>query len=116
MNKITIYREERPWGRFEKFTDNATSTVKILIVDPGEQFSLQYHHKREENWRVLSGNGTIQIGEDKLPAEPGKDYYVPKGAVHQATGGTEPLVILEIAFGHFDENDIVRLQDKYQRK
>jgi hypothetical protein len=32
----------------------------------------------------------------------------------QAT--TEQLLFLEIAFGEFDEKDIVRLEDKYGRK
>ncbi|OHA16353.1 MAG: mannose-6-phosphate isomerase [Candidatus Taylorbacteria bacterium RIFCSPLOWO2_02_FULL_43_11] len=115
MQNTSPYREERPWGRFERFTHNETSTIKILTIDPGEELSFQYHNKREEFWRVLSGDGIIEIGDDKLQAEVGRDYFVKKGAKHRIIGGRVPLSVLEIAFGDFDENDIVRLSDKYQR-
>lgn len=44
---MKIYKEERPWGNFERFTHNEISTVKILTVNPNEELSLQYHHNRE---------------------------------------------------------------------
>ena len=47
-NTIDIYEEERPWGRFRKFTDNQKSTVKIIYVNPNEELSLQSHKKRKE--------------------------------------------------------------------
>jgi hypothetical protein len=38
---------EKPWGRFEQYTHNVPSTVKIITVVPGGVLSSQYHHKRE---------------------------------------------------------------------
>ena len=47
---------------------------------------------------------------------PGDRVLVPAGAVHRlGNSGTEPLRVLEIAFGHFDEDDIERLEDDYAR-
>ncbi len=115
MKSLEPYREERPWGEFVKFTENTSSTVKILTVKPGEAFSLQYHHKRDEFWRIISGNGMIQIGNSKHEAKPGMDYFIPRETNHRIEGGTEPLIILEIALDEFDENDVVRIEDRYGR-
>ncbi len=115
MESPKPYREERPWGEFVEFSKNTSSTVKIITIKPGEALSLQYHHHRDEFWRVLSGNGTLQIGTDRLPALPGKEFFAPRETPHRMEGGTEPLVILEISFGDFDEKDIVRTEDRYGR-
>jgi mannose-6-phosphate isomerase len=116
MNTSSPYRENRPWGNFLELTHNTPSTVKIITVNPGQSLSLQFHEKRDEFWHVISGTGTIQIGEEKIDVVPGQDHIVPKLAHHRMEAGPdEPLVILEISTGEFDENDITRLEDRYGR-
>ncbi len=112
---INKYIEARPWGKFEQFTHNQPSTVKIITVKPNEAFSLQYHNKREEWWRILAGSGKLIIGAKELATKAGDEHFIGKGAKHRATAGPAGLTFLEIAFGEFDENDIVRLEDKYGR-
>ena len=109
-------KEERPWGNFERFTLNEKTTVKIITVKPGEAFSLQTHTHREEFWRVLEGDGTITIGTIEHAATAGKQFFTPRGEKHRALGGPQGLKLLEIAFGDFDESDIIRLEDRYGRK
>jgi mannose-1-phosphate guanylyltransferase/mannose-1-phosphate guanylyltransferase/mannose-6-phosphate isomerase len=89
--------------------------VKIITVFPGESLSLQYHHNRSEYWRILSGNGEAEIGDSTVELKTGVDCFLPIGTKHRLHGGTENLVLLELAFGSFDEKDIVRLEDKYGR-
>lgn len=115
MQSPKPYREERPWGDFVEFTKNTTSTVKIITVKPGESLSLQKHQHRDEFWRVLSGTGTITIGQTVSEAKPGDEYFAPRGTEHRFSGGNSALSMLEISFGDFDEGDIVRLEDKYGR-
>lgn len=110
------FREFRPWGEELWITNNPPSMVKILTVSPGEALSLQYHNKREEYWRVLSGDGKAVVGEEELDLKEGMDIFVPKETRHRLIGGNKPLVLLELAFGEFDEKDIVRLEDRYGRK
>lgn len=110
------FREERPWGEELWITRNAPSMVKILTVSPREALSLQYHHNRDEYWRVLGGDGKAEIGENIVELKTGMDCFVPRETKHRLTGGNEPLVLLELAFGDFDEDDIVRLEDRYGRK
>ncbi|MCB9358872.1 phosphomannose isomerase type II C-terminal cupin domain [Candidatus Woesearchaeota archaeon] len=109
------YKEERPWGGFEQFTHNEISTVKILRIKDGEQPSVQYHHNREELWRIIGGKGKVLQGEEWKLARPGDEFFIEKGMVHTGTGDGEDLIVLEISFGNFDEKDIVRLEDKYGR-
>ena len=108
-------KQERPWGEFERFTLNEASTVKIITVKAGEEFSLQTHAHRDEFWRILSGSGTVTIGEQRYEAQAGGSFYCPRATKHRAEGGPEGLTFLEIAFGDFDESDITRFDDKYGR-
>lgn len=112
---IKIYKEDRPWGNFEKFTDNSSSTVKIITVLPNKKLSLQSHSKRSEFWKVIKGNGIFQIGEMRHNVSTGDEYMVPCNMKHRMEGGDLGLVVLEIATGQFDENDIVRYEDDYGR-
>lgn len=105
----------RPWGKFVQFTKGEPTTLKILTINAHEAFSLQYHNKREEFWFVISGNGVVDIGENKFEAKTGMRFVIPAGTKHRATGGSDDLQILEISTGEFDEEDIVRLEDRYGR-
>lgn len=109
------FSEERPWGDFRQFTHNEKTTVKILTVHPGQEFSLQYHNYREEFWRVLSGDPEVIIGDKTVKAKEGEEFLVFKGQLHRIRGGQMPARILEIAFGDFKEDDIVRVEDRYGR-
>ena len=112
---IEPYKEERPWGNFERFTQNASSTVKIITVKTGEAFSLQSHKNRDEFWRIISGKGMVRLNEETLPVELAKEYQVPRGTKHRVEAGSEDVVFLEISTGQFDEDDIERFEDKYGR-
>ena len=114
-NPLKPYREKKPWGDYEKFTENENSTVKILTINPGEAFSLQHHANRDEYWHVLSGKGRLMIGKETLDLKLKEDYFIPRGTSHRIEALEEKVVVLEISFGDFDEEDIVRLEDKYGR-
>ncbi len=101
----------RPWGRYD-----IVGKTKVISVNPNEGFSLQYHQRRDEFWRVLSGSGRVTIGEETYDAKEGDAYQIPKGTIHRMEAGPEGISFLEIATGNVDEDDIVRLEDKYGRK
>jgi len=87
----------------------------MINVKPHEALSLQKHADRDEFWYILSGEGFITKGTERIPAKTGETHWVPRGTPHRMEGGEEALFVLEIAFGKFDENDIVRIEDKYGR-
>ena len=109
------YIEKRPWGSFERFCHNEMTTVKMIQVNPNESLSLQFHYHRDEFWRVLEGVGHITIGQETTLVKKGDEFFIPRETKHQIKTSSSSLSILEISFGNFDENDIVRLEDKYNR-
>jgi mannose-6-phosphate isomerase len=107
---------EKPWGKFEQYTHNLLSTVKVITVDSGGSLSLQYHHWRDELWVVLDEGAEIQLGDTVIRPQGGERIFIPRTTVHRlSAAGDRPVRILEISFGEFDENDIVRLEDVYGR-
>ena len=115
MKAIEPFTENRPWGWFREFAKNEKLTVKIIFVNRGEELSLQKHEKRSEFWRVLSGNPEILIGENTFNARPGDEFEIKAGETHRISAQDADAEILEVAVGEFDEEDIVRLEDKYGR-
>ncbi len=109
-------RVEKPWGRFEQYTHNLPSTVKIITVDPGGILSSQYHYRRDELWIVLDPGAKVDLGNEVLHPAPGEKLYIPRETVHRLSCvGEQPVRILEVSLGEFDEDDIVRLEDVYGR-
>ena len=115
MTNIEKYSEQRPWGGFEQFCLNQKATVKIIHVEPHAELSLQFHHHRDEFWRVINGEGIIVIGEETRTGKKGDEFFIPCETTHQIKTEDTTVDILEISFGKFDEADIVRLSDKYGR-
>ena len=108
---------EKPWGRFEQHTHNAPSTVKVITVEPGGALSKQYHHHRDELWVVLDPGLRVDLGEEVIDPEPEEKLFIPRGAEHRLScPGDKPARILEVSFGVFDEDDIVRTEDVYGRR
>lgn len=111
-----IVDDERPWGRFRRYTLNEGSTVKIITIEPGHTLSEQRHRQRAELWVVLDDGVEITIGDAVVTASAGDEFFVPVGERHRMGSASDrPCRVLEIAFGHFDEDDIERLSDDYGR-
>ena len=112
---MNVYSEVRPWGRFEKFNENTPCTVKLLYINHGSRLSLQYHTKRKEMWRIIKGQALVQVQDKEVHLKEGEDIAIPMGAKHRVTAPKSDCVILELSFGQFDENDIIRIEDDYKR-
>ena len=112
-----IYREKRPWGDFVRYTKGQLSTVKIIIVKPGEELSYQYHNFRDELWVPLTKGLEFVVDDKVVRPRLFEEFFLPRKTKHRVRGvGKEKAFWLEISFGDFDENDVVRLDDKYGRK
>lgn len=107
--------DERPWGRFTQFVLNEPCAVKIITVKAGEQLSLQSHAKRSEWWIVMDDAMDVEIGGERRTLKHGEEVFIPVGTKHRVFGLDKDCRWLEIAFGKFIEDDIVRYEDKYNR-
>lgn len=107
---------KRPWGRFTIYIANSDGvTVKIIVVNPSQRLSLQYHSKRSERWICLEGEAFVEINGRKRVLRPYQEAKVPVGAKHRLGAGPQGTMVLEIMQGIFDEDDVVRLEDDYRR-
>ena len=137
---------ERPWGGFlvidesqaqdfantffdginvETLKIGGKLSPKILIVSPNSKLSWQYHHRREEIWRVFKGKVGISRSFDDIE-KPVKilnekdQIKLKQGERHRLIGLDDFAVVSEI-WQHTDpdypsdENDIVRISDDYGR-
>jgi len=112
MQKLIV---KRPWGQFEQFTQNEKTTVKVISINKDSSLSLQYHNHRTEFWHILSGIPFVTIGKKHIEAKPGDEFVIEKETLHQIEAKDSAVRFLEIAYGDFDEDDIVRVKDKYGR-
>jgi mannose-6-phosphate isomerase len=112
---MKIYSEDRPWGRFEKFHENKMSTVKLIYITPNHRLSLQYHTHRNEFWRIISGTAEVEIDGQIFNVKEGDDISIGSKSQHRIKALSNGCTVLEISYGHFDESDIVRIEDDFNR-
>ena len=112
---MEVYTESRPWGNFEKFHENRLCTVKLIYINAHSRLSLQYHNKRSEFWKVIRGTAMVELGNRKIVLTEGETLAIPRQARHRVGALDDECMILEISYGRFEENDIVRIEDDYNR-
>lgn len=110
--------EQRPWGQYTVLLDSPTHKVKEIVVNPGHRLSYQYHHKRAEHWYIVSGTATIVLDDEHIVRSGGEYIDIALGQKHRiGNEGSEPVVFIEVQTGtYFGEDDIVRIEDDYNRE
>src|SRR3989338_6444575 len=108
----------RPWGEYFGWDAGKGWNLKTIYIKPGKRLSLQYHHNREEWWLLVEGDARAIVrdasGERNVELKRGEVFRVVKKQIHRLLskrGG----VVVEVAYGKFDEDDIVRIQDDHGR-
>ena len=147
-NGLEIITEDqsRPWGGFFVINEQQANyfgkifflefelsslrmagklSPKILVVQPHKRLSWQYHHRRAEIWRVISGKvGVVTSFNDeeleKNELKVGALIQLAQGQRHRLVGLEGWGIVAEIwqhsdADHPSDEDDIVRLQDDFGR-
>jgi len=107
---------ERPWGSFKQYAHNRECTVSLMTVLPGQRLSLQSHIGRAELWVVLDDGAIVQVGDGEQEYQAGDEIWIAAEQKHRLTcRGGEPVRVLEVAFGNWQQKDIKRFEDDYQR-
>jgi mannose-1-phosphate guanylyltransferase len=118
-NETTNHRKVyRPWGYYDLIDSGLGFQVKRILVNPGAKLSLQKHTKRAEHWVIVKGTAQITCGKKVFQLKENESTYVPKGEIHRLENlYKEPLEIIEIQTGKYlGEDDIIRIEDYYDRK
>ena len=137
---------DRPWGGFfviseddaqdfsniyfnglntEELKVSGKLSPKILIIAPNKRLSWQYHHRRSEIWKVVSGEIKVVTSHDNIERKEKNlkekdEIRLYQGERHRIIGTSEYAVVAEIWIhtdkeNPSDENDIVRVQDDFDR-
>ncbi len=138
--------ETRPWGGFfvidesqapafakkyfngidvESLKISGKLSPKFLMVAPDKRLSWQYHHRRAEIWKVLTGRVGVMTSDTDAEGpvneyEAGELITLRQGERHRLIGLQGWGVVAEIwqhtdAAHPSDEDDIVRVQDDFGR-
>lgn len=144
--KVVAQDFKRPWGGFfvideaqaKQFAElffpgvdlsslriSGKLSPKILVVEPKKRLSWQYHHRRAEIWRALSGKVGVVTSmtdeeKDTVELNPGQEIRLSQGQRHRLVGLASWGVLAEIwqhtdVNNPSDEEDIVRVQDDFGR-
>jgi len=99
---------------------------KILIVAPHKRLSWQYHYRRAEIWKCISEKVSVATSDTDEHTHThillkGDIIKLPTGKRHRLIGMDEWGIVAEIwqhtdESNPSDEDDIIRLQDDYNRK
>jgi|SRR5665213_1737269 len=107
---------ERPWGSFKQFANNCDCTVSLMTVLPGRRLSLQSHTDRAELWIVIDNGAVVQVGEQERTYQAGDEIWIPAMEKHRLScADGKPVRVLEVAFGNWQQDDIMRHADDYRR-
>lgn len=109
--------EKRPWGAFFVLSDEKDFKIKKIEVNPSKRLSYQFHNKRSELWYILNGEGIVTINDKKTEVKKGSVIKIKKLEKHRIeNNGSKILTFIEVQTGsYFGEDDIVRIQDDFDR-
>ena len=110
-------RVYRPWGHYQTIDRGDRYHVKRIVVKPGGTLSLQKHFHRAEHWVVVKGTAEVTVDREVRTVFENESIYISIGSVHRlANHGRIPLELIEVQVGSYlGEDDIVRLEDVYNR-
>jgi mannose-6-phosphate isomerase-like protein (cupin superfamily) len=108
---------KKPWGGYTDYFRSDRVVFKKIVILPGEEISYQMHSKRSEFWYVIEGTGLLRWNNvNNWKVAPGFTIEIRKNDSHQLINtGDIDLVVYEMQFGECSEDDIVRMEDKYER-
>jgi mannose-6-phosphate isomerase-like protein (cupin superfamily) len=115
MDDILV--KPKPWGREIWFAWTNKYAGKILEIEKGRRFSLQYHKKKTETQLIIEGKIEFTFGKDAknlktIIFEKGEKVDIPAKLLHRAKA-LQKTIIFEVSTPELD--DVVKLDDDYGR-
>ena len=116
-NGVGKSKVDCPWGDYSVLFENDNVKVKHIRINPKSKLSYQYHLRRRESWTVIKGELTIILDDLKSFRSYGESIKIPLGSRHRAINETDEIVeFIEVQTGeYFGEDDIIRVEDDYDR-
>jgi len=106
--------EERRWGTYKvlsdvAYADGSRSLTKTITLSPGKNISYQIHHRRDEVWTIVDGEGQFVLDGVQRDVRRGDVLVIRKEQWHAIRAGVTPLTFIEVQTGcPLIEEDIER--------
>lgn len=113
--------QDKPWGHEVLFAAGEDGYVgKLITILAGHSLSLQYHDRKDETLRLLTGESVLEHGPSaealsRQILRPGDTVHVPPLCVHRITAVTESVFVEVSTAAPGWRDDVVRLSDHYGR-
>src|SRR6202163_3081393 len=110
-------RVHRPWGAYQSVDIGDRHQVKRITVKAGGRLALQKHHHPSAHWILVRGAARVTVNELVKTVHENESIYIPIGATHRLENpGKILLELIEVQTGSYlGEDDIIRIEDDYQR-
>lgn len=114
IRHLKVYR---PWGWYETILEGKAFKVKRINVKPLHSLSLQKHNHRAEHWVVVKGKAKVITSSGAIVLRTNESAFIKRGSLHRLSNTTKnSLEIIEVQTGDYlEEDDIIRVEDKYGR-
>jgi len=75
---------------------NETNRFEFVVVEwpAGNRGAMVAHKEKEQTFFILSGSGSVTVGEETKPVKPGDLVFVPRNTPHTTEAGEEQLSYL----------------------
>ncbi|MEP2770537.1 MAG: phosphomannose isomerase type II C-terminal cupin domain [Fulvivirga sp.] len=107
----------RPWGRYDILNEENDYKLKMILVEPEQRLSYQFHYKRDEYWIIIEGKAEVTLDNETHILSKGESITINRQRKHRVKNiGSSTLRFIEVQLGdYFGEDDIERLADDYHR-
>ena len=100
--------------KFVPFGDAKNTLVSVYEIPPGKAaYPYHYHHKNEETFYILSGEGILKTPEGERTVKAGDFLFFPTGAegAHKLTNTSETELLRYIDFDVVHDIDVCEYPD-----
>ena len=106
------------WGYYIVLFKDKHFKVKLLVISPKKQFSLQRHNFRSEHWIVVEGCGEVILDDSSFLLKENHSVYIKRKQLHQLKNPLDSkLKVIEIQYGvKLKESDIERFNTRIKIK
>lgn len=117
LNDEETQTKLKPWGKEIWFAHTDKYAGKILHINAGHRYSLQYHEQKRETQYIYSGKVKLVYGTDKDKLQekilnPGDKFEVHPYTIHRLEA-LEDSQVFEVSTPEL--HDVVKLEDDYGR-
>ena len=107
---------EKAWGQYTDLYRTQNIVLKKILVHPKQRLYLQTHEKRSEFWVVTAGECLCELEQTVARLKKWDTIQIKNGQEHRLINDSNNLCeVTELQFGFCDENDIIRIEDDYNR-